>query len=184
MPSPNDPNLATGVTAATLAFTLTKTDSITGVLCTNSGAALSDPNQITLTVTGAGSTATLTPVSLQTVITATVSTAGGGYGTVSALLTTVGGVPPAGGISNNADGLGLAWRPRPAQIGLTVTGVGTLSTQAGTIYDGGLFLTNAVPGVVLSTLPTTTGSLVSVTQGVISLTMGGRKEAVIFQPAP
>ena len=184
VPSPNDPNLATGVTAATLAFTLTKTDSITGVLCTNSGAALSDPNQITLTVTGAGSTATLTPVSLQTVITATVSTAGGGYGTVSALLTTVGGVPPAGGISNNADGLGLAWRPRPAQIGLTVTGVGTLSTQAGTIYDGGLFLTNAVPGVVLSTLPTTTGSLVSVTQGVIALTMGGRKEAVVFQPAP
>ena len=61
VPSPNDPNLATGVTAATLAFTLTKTDSITGVLCTNSGAALSDPNQITLTVTGAGSTATLTP---------------------------------------------------------------------------------------------------------------------------
>ena len=184
VPSPNDPNLATGVTAATLAFTLTKTDSITGVLCTNSGAALSDPNQITLTVTGAGSTATLTPVSLQTVITATVSTAGGGYGTVSALLTTVGGVPPAGGISSNADGLGLAWRPRPAQIGLTVTGVGTLSTQAGTIYDGGLFLTNAVPGVVLSTLPTTTGSLVSVTQGVIALTMGGRKEAVVFQPAP
>ena len=184
VPSPNDPNLATGVTAATLAFTLTKTDSITGVLCTNSGAALSDPNQITLTVTGAGSTATLTPVSLQTVITATVSTAGGGYGTVSALLTTVGGVPPAGGISSNADGLGLAWRPRPAQIGLTVTGVGTLSTQAGTIYDGGLFLTNAVPGVVLSTLPTTSGSLISVTQGVIALTMGGRKEAVTFQPAP
>ena len=184
VPSPNDPNLATGVTAATLAFTLTKTDSITGVLCTNSGAALSDPNQITLTVTGAGSTATLTPVSLQTVITATVSTAGGGYGTVSALLTTVGGVPPAGGISSNADGLGLAWRPRPAQIGLTVTGVGTLSTQAGTIYDGGLFLTNAVPAVALSGLITTGGTLASVTQGVIGLTMGGRKENVIIQPAP
>ena len=184
VPSPNDPNLSTGVTAATLAFTLTKTDSITGILCTNSGAVLANPNNITLTVTGAGSTATLTPVSLQTVITATVSTAGGGYGTVSALLTTVGGVPPTGGISNNPDGLGLAWRPRPAQIGLTVTGVGTLSTQAGTIYDGGLFLTNAVPGVVVITQPTTSGSLISITQGVFGLTMGGVKENVTLQPAP
>ena len=185
VPSPNDPNLATGVTAATLAFTLTKTDSITGVLCTNSGAALADPNQITLTVTGAGSTATLTPVSLQTVITATCTTVGAGYGTISALLTTVGGVPPAGGISNNADGLGLAWRPRPAQIGFGVTGAtGTIAVSAGTIYDGGLFLTNAVPNYVFATQPITGGTLTSVTAAYITLTMGGRKEAVILQPAP
>lgn len=183
-PSPNDPNLSTGITACTVAFTLANSGKITGVLCTNSGAPLADPNAFTLTVAGAGSQCTLTHVALQTVTAAAVSGAGDGYGTISALLTTVGGVPSTGGISTNPDGLGLSWRPRPAQIGLTVTDVGTLGTQSGVLYDGGLFATNSAPNYVIIKQATTEGTLVSVTAATIALTMGGRKDIVTLQPAP
>ena len=139
--------------------------------------------QATTTITATGGTSTWVPI-VGGQLTPTVISAGAGYGTVGALITTIGGVPPAGGISNNPDGLGIAWRPRPAQIGLTVTGIGTLSTQAGTIYDGGLFLTNAAPAFVVSSQQTTGGSLTSTTLGVIALTMGGQKDIVVIQPAP
>jgi hypothetical protein len=185
VPSPTDPNLAAGITNATISFSLVGAGSITGALCTNPGAPLATVSQITLSVTGAGTQATLTPNVLQTVTAATVSGTGLGYGTLSALLTTVGGVPSAGSISLNPDGNGLAWRPRPAQIGLATTGAtGSLALQLGTIYDGGLFLTNAAPSFVIATNPVTSGSLVSVTGATIALTMGSRPDIVTLQPAP
>lgn len=185
VPSPTDPNLSAGITNASILFSLTGSGSLTGALCTNPGAPLSNPNQITLTVSGAGSSGSLSANVLQTVTAASVSGFGLGYGTVSALLTTVGGVPQAGSISNNPDGNGLAWRPRPAQVGLAVTGAtGSLATQVGTIYDGGLFLTNAAPGFVIAQQPVTSGSLVSLTAGTIALTMGSRSDNVVLQPAP
>ena len=185
VPSPTDPNLSAGITNATISFSLVNAGSLTGALCTNPGAPLSNPNQFTLTVTGAGSSASLTGNVLQTVTAASVSGTGLGYGTLSALLTTVGGVPSAGSISLNPDGNGLAWRPRPAQIGLATTGAtGSLALQVGTIYDGGLFLTSAAPSFVIATNPVTSGSLVSVTGATIALTMGSRADIVTIQPAP
>lgn len=182
VPSPFDPNINTGITAAVMAFSLTGAGALTGCLCTNPGAPLSNPNQITLTVTGAGSSGSLTACSLQTVTAGSVSGVGTGFGTVSALLTTVGGVPPSGSISNNPDALGLAWRPRPAQIGLAVTGVGSIGTQVGTIYDGGLFLTNSAPNYIIGFQPTSqTGTIVAPT---LALTMGSRPDFVTLQPAP
>ena len=183
VPSPTDPNLSAGITNATISFSVVNAGSLTGALCTNNGAPLSNPNQFTLTVTGAGSAASLTGNVLQTVTAGSVSGFGLGYGTVSALLTTVGGVPAAGSISLNPDGNGLAWRPRPAQIGLTVTGAGSLATQVGTIYDGGLFLTSAAPGFVLQLNPIT-ATTVSLTGATIALTMGSRPDIVTLQPAP
>lgn len=185
LPCPTDPNLSTGITNATVAFTLTGSGSLTGALCTNPGAPLSNPNQFTLTVAGAGTQATVVGNVLQTVTAASVSGFGLGYGTVSALLTTVGGVPNAGTITNNPDALGLAWRPRPAQIGLAVTAAtGSLATQVGSIYDGGMFLTSAAPSFVIATQPVTSGSLVSLTAGTIALTMGSRPDVATLQPAP
>lgn len=185
VPSPTDPNLSAGITNATILFSLAASGSLTGAICTNPGAPLSNPNQFTLTVVGAGTQASLVGNVLQTVTAASVSGFGLGYGTVSALLSTVGGVPNAGSITNNPDGNGLAWRPRPAQIGLAVTGAtGSLATQVGTIYDGGLFLTNAAPGFVIASQPVTSGSLVSLTAGTIALTMGSRPDIVVLQPAP
>ncbi len=185
VPSPTDPNLSSGITNASVLFSVTGGGSITGALCTNPGAPLSNPNQFTLTVSGAGTNGSLTGNVLQTVTAASVSGAGSGYGTLAALLTTIGGVPAAGSISNNPDGSGLAWRPRPAQVGLAVTAAanGTLATQVGTIYDGGLFLTNAAPNFAIAT-QATTATTVAVVQATIALTMGSRADIVTLQPAP
>lgn len=185
VPSPTDPNINVGITMATVVFSLAGSGSLTGALCTNPGAPLSNPNQFTLTVAGAGTQATLAGNVLQTVTAASVSGAGSGYGTVSALLTTVGGVPAAGTITNSPEYNGLAWRPRPAQVGLAVTAAanGTLATQVGTIYDGGLFLTNSAPAFSLATQPTT-ATTVAVVGATIALTMGSRPDIVTLQPAP
>ena len=183
LPNPTDPNLNTGITAATLAFSLVTGGGITGVLCTNNGAALSNPNNFTLTVSGAGTNATVTGIAMQIVTAASISGGGTGYGTVSALLTTVGGVPPQGSITNNPDYLRLAWLPRPAQIGLAVTGTGTLAAQVGTIYDGGLFNTNAAPNFAIASQPLT-ATTVALTAATIALTMGSTVDFVTMQPAP
>lgn len=181
-PSPTDPNISTGITLATIVFSISGSGSLTGALCTNPGAPISNPNQITLSIAGAGTGASLSANVLQTVTAASVSGAGTGYGTLAALLTTVGGVPATGSIMSPFS-LGLGWRPRPAQVGLAVTAAGTLGTQVGTIYDGGLFLTSTAPNFVVIQQPitATTQAYVGAT---VALTMGSRPDIVQIQPAP
>jgi hypothetical protein len=183
LPNPTDPNINTGITAATLSFTLASAGAITAVLCTNNGAALSNPNNFTLTVAGGGTNATLNGIAMQTIVTASVTGAGTGYGTAAALLTTVGGVPPTGTVTN-PDFNRIAWLPRPAQVGLATTGAGgTVAAQAGTIYDGGLFVTNAAPNFVLAYQPIT-GTTLAITAATIALTMGSATDIATMQPAP
>jgi hypothetical protein len=183
LPNPTDPNINIGITAATLSFSLVTGGGLTAALCTNPGAPLSNPNNYTLTVSGVGSGASLTGYALQTITAASISGGGTGYGTVSALMTTVGGVPPQGGISTLPGYNRLAWLPRPAQIGLAITGTGTLAAQVGTIYDGGLFNTNATPNYVIVTQPLT-ATTVAITAATVALTMGGAADFVTLQPAP
>lgn len=184
VPNPTDPNLSIGITNATVAFSLTASGALTGALCTNSGAPLANPNLFTLVIAGAGTGASLSGNVLQTVTAASVSGAGSGYGTVAALLSTVGGVPAVGSISANPDSLGLSFRPRPAQIGLSVTGAGgTIGTQLGTIYDGGLFLTASAPAFNISGQPLT-ATTVAIVGATVALTMGSRPDIAILQPAP
>jgi hypothetical protein len=186
VPSPFDPNLATGITAATLAFSLTNSGAITGVLCTNPGAPLTTSTAITLTIAGAGTNATLAANIMTTMTGASVTGAGTGYGTLQALLTTVGGAPSVGTISSLPDILRLAWRPRPAQVGLTVLAAanGSLAPQDGAIYDGGLFVTSGGvnPNVVILSQPltATTQAYVSAT---FALTFGATNDIVSLQPA-
>jgi hypothetical protein len=183
LPNPTDPNINTGITAATLAFSLVTGGGLTAALCTNNGAALANPNSYTLTVTGAGTGASLTGYAMQTVTAASVSTgAGAGYGTISALISTIGGVPPTGTVTN-PDLNRVAWLPRPAQIGLAVTGAGSVAPQVGTIYDGGLFNTNAVPGFVLAAQPGLAGTGTVNALG-FALTMGSATDICTMQPAP
>ncbi len=187
VPSPFDPNLSTGITAATLAFSLTAAGAVTGVLCTNPGAPLATVTSITLGIAGAGSNATLTPNIMATMNACTVTGAGSGYGTLQALLTTIGGAPSVTTISSNPDILNLAWRPRPAQVGLTVTAAanGTIGAQNGAIYDGGLFQLagGTAPNYVIISQPltATTQAYVSAT---LSLTFGATNDIVTIQPAP
>ena len=207
LPNPTDPNITTGITLATLVFSVTGAGSISGVLCTNPGAPLATPSNITLTLSGAGSSGTVSPIMCQTGISTSVT--GGStfnYGTVSALLTSVGGYPQSGDsppsitggnsltptylLAGNvaiggAGGYGLWNRVRPLQSVLTVGAVGTVAAQAGIIYDGGMFF-----GVPTPTVPILGGGLLtqsallgSVTgTSTISFSMGSRPDYVLLQP--
>jgi hypothetical protein len=179
VPSPFDPNLATGITQATVAFSLTGAGQIRAAFCTNSGAPLANPNQVTLALAGAGSSGSLVACALQTVTAASVSGVGTGFGTVSALLTTMGGVPPQGSIAGPSS-LYLTWLPRPAQVGLTVTAAGTIGTQLGAIYDGGLFLTNTAPNFSIAGQPFAQATVTAAP--TLALTMGGVPDIALVQP--
>lgn len=182
LPNPTDPNLATGITAAVLAVSTTGSGSITGVLRTNPGAAIT-PANVTLTVSGAGTQGTVSAVVLQTITAASVTGAGAGFGTVAALMSSVGGGWPTGTITNSPEFLGLAFRPRPAQVSLAVTGaptLGSIAAQVGTIIDGGLFASAPTPALGFPGNSGTVGSIVGPT---ITLTTGSRPDIVILQPA-
>jgi hypothetical protein len=173
--SPFDPNISTGITQGAVALSLTSSGSLTGCLVTNSGAPLATITSYTLTVSGAGSGGTVTANFLQTVTAGSVSGQGTGYGTLGVLLTTTGGGPNTGSVTNPPD---IKFRPRPAQINLAVTNLGTLATQVGTILDGGLFLGAPNPVLAVGALG---GSLVGAT---LALTMGSVPDVAIVQPAP
>jgi hypothetical protein len=179
IPSPFDPNLVTGITQAVATFTITASGSITGALCTNNGAPLANPANITLTVNGAGSSGSLTAMVLQTVTAATVSGPGIGYGTGLSAIQTVGGGPIAGSITPSPEFLHLAFRPRPAIIAITPTNTSVSVGSAGVIYDGGLFL-QAPTAVWISP----SGGVAPTTIGTIAFTMGSVQDIVFIQPSP
>ena len=203
LPNPTDPNIPTGITLATVVFSITGSGSITGALCTNPGAPLSTPNNITLTLSGAGTQGTVSPIMMQTVV--NTSVIGGSTltaGSVSALLTTVGGYPQsagpatpitgtitnapvylvAGSVAAGSANQGLWARPRPLQAVFAIGATGTLAAQTGIIYDGGLFY--GVPTPVLAAqgglLAAGTGSVIG--GSTITLTMGPRPDFVVMQP--
>lgn len=183
LPNPTDPNIATGITQASVAFSLTGAGSLCGVLCTNSGAPLTNGSlgSITLAVTGAGATASVAALILQTILTATVTGPGTGYGTAISPVLTTGGGASAGTITNSPEFLGLAFRPRPAQISITPGNTSVSVATAGTIVDGGLFLSPpsaAFPVSGAGAAPATT------TIATIGLMMGGTNDIAMYQPAP
>ena len=186
LPSPFDPNFLAGssITLASLVVTLTASGSITGVVVTNNGAPLANASlaNITLTVGGTGSGASLVAVVMQTVVSATVTGAGVGYSSVTyAGVSSVGGVPPASAISASSDAFGLSWKPRPLQAGIQVAGTATTTLTAGqaaTIFDGGLF--EGAPSILLAPLSGTAPS----TLATLALVMGSRPDIAILQPAP
>ncbi len=203
LPNPTDPNINTGITLATLTFSITGAGSITGLLCTNPGAPLSTPNNITLTLSGAGTNATVSAIMCQTVVsTSIVGTSTLANGTVAALLTTVGGYPQSAGPATPITGTitngpvylvagavsiggtsaqgGLWARPRALQAQLTLGATGTLAAQSGIIYDGGLFYGVPVPvlaGVGGGIILAATGTVIG--QSSIVLGMGSRPDFVL-----
>src|SRR5208282_1997885 len=186
-PNPYDPNLATGITLATVGFSLTNSGALTGVLCTGYGSPLANGSlaNITLTVGGVGTQATVSAIVAQTIVTASVTGSAAGYGSVGALLTTFGGAPAQGTFTNSPDYLYLGGKPRPADVGLTVTGTGltgTIAVQAGAIYDGGFFY--SAPNAVIVAGANGVASPGTLTGGTYVLTMGSRPDLAILQPAP
>lgn len=174
--NPTDPNINSGITPATITLGLTGSGTLTGAICTNSGVALTNSQMntgLTLSISGAGSGATVAPVVMQTVTgLQTITTAGAGY-TADTLLTTVGGVPAASTLTTPTS-LTKAWRPRPAQILMAESG-GALESIS-TIYDGGLFTGTPTP-VLLNTGITTTVA-------ALTLQLGATPDSVLVQAAP
>lgn len=76
----------------------------------------------------------------------------------------------------------IAGRARPAQIGIAITGTGTVSAQLGTIYDGGFFY--GTPSAFLSPNAVNSGAFAGSMVGpTVALTMGSRPDIAILQPA-
>ncbi len=183
VPNPTDPNISVGITAATIAFSLAGSGQLTGVLCTNPGSPLATPDNITLTVSGAGSSGTVVPVMLQTVTAASV--VGGSTiaaATLGALVTSFGGAYPTASFTNSPEFLGLAGRPRPCNISLTVGAAGTVAAQTGTIIDGGLFFKAPTPILNLLSTAASTGTIIG--SSTLAFTMGSRADIVVRQPGP
>ena len=179
LPNPTDPNIATGITLGTVLFSLVGAGSLTGVLMTNPGAPLALPASITLAIAGAGATATVQAIYMSTVTAATVAAPGVGYGLSAGLVTTVGGYPPSGTITNNPDFNYLTFFPRPAQISLTPANTSVSAGTAGVVYDGGLFVSAAAPTSIWLT-GGTVGTIATI--GNVALGMGSRPDIAILQP--
>ncbi len=179
VPSPFDPNLSTGITNATVAFSLTSTGVIMGALVTNNGSPLNNGSlaSVTLSVGGAGTSGSLTANVLQTVVSGTLTSAGTGYGTGGVGFTTYGGGPVTGAINNPEANL-IAWLPRQANVAVTAS---SLSVAApATIYDGGLFQSapsfSALGPIAGGAAPTTIAGLTAI--------MGSRYDIAVIQAAP
>src|SRR5216684_4501702 len=171
VPSPFDPNLAVGITTASVSFSLFSAGAITGALVTNNGGPLINGSlgSVTISVGGAGASGTLTANVMQTVISSSVTGAvlGG-----PALVTTFGGAPLQGSITNSLNFQLLEFEPRPANIGSSVT-----INQLGTVFDGGLF--ESAPTVAVGAAVGAAGTVATVV-----LTMGSSPDAIFIQPAP
>jgi hypothetical protein len=180
VPSPFDPNLVTGITAASVSVSLSFSGSIMGVLCTNNGGPLNNGSlaNITLTLGGAGSSGSLSAIIQQTVVAGTVSGPGVGYGTAETAIIGAGGGPSAGAVAN-ANNLGLGMIPRMANLGLTPANTSVSVGSTATVYDGGLF--EKAPVVLF--VPST-GLAAPSTVATIAFVMGSRPDFCIIQPAP
>jgi hypothetical protein len=179
--NPFDPNINTGITVASVTMSLTSAGVIMGALVTNNGSPLNNGSlaSVTLSIGGAGSSGSLTANVMQTVVAATVTGPGVGFGTAELPFATMGGAPVAGSITNNTEALRLAWLPRQAQIGLTPANTSVSVGSPGTIYDGGLFLSAPSLNILLPAnlaAPSTVASVAAV--------MGSRIDKVDLQAAP
>lgn len=179
LPSQFDPNYnTTSITPAsvTLVLNTATATAITAALPMNNGASLATLSALTLTAAGgAGTGATLTPLVLQAVASASVVAGGGGWGTATtpAAIQTIGGQTTAtSAIGNPAVEL-TKFRPRQALIGATTSSAGLLSAPV--VIDSGLFVAAPTPVIVPGgTLPTTLAS--------VALTMGGVFDTIMLQP--
>lgn len=181
VPSPFDPNLSSGITAASVSVSLTASGSITGVLCTNNGGPLITGSlaNVTLTIAGAGSSGSVSAIVMQTVVSGTVSGPGVGYGTAEIGIISIGGIPATGAVTASPDALRLAWQPRPANIGLTPANTSVSLASAAVIYDGGLFLGAPTFGVILNPATAAPSTLAT-----LAFAMGSRPDIATIQAAP
>ncbi len=169
VPSPFDPNLG-NIVNATGKLTLTGSGTLTAVICTNNGAPQSSAP--TLTISGAGTSATATALLCQTGTSLSLSGTGAGYSNAT-YITSIGG---AGAASNTFSSPGNPNTENsivlPRQLSATVTQSGG-SLTVGSILDGGIFLAAPTPVVVTGAVATTAAT--------VALTLGSVNDTVWLQ---
>lgn len=178
IPNPADPNLAT-ITAATATTTISgNAGKLCGVICTNPGAAVSTVP--TLTVAGAGSSATVTAVALCTITAATAS--GGANYTTSNAVTSVGGQSSAAEVAATANpSLTLSGFIPRAAYGTATVSAGALTGF--TFYDTGLFASsNFSSNQPLLVVTNNTGASAASGALTLGVTLGGAPAGFSLQP--
>lgn len=176
LPSPLDPNYISGsITIGSVLFTLTNSGALTGAICTNPGQSVA--TNISLTVSGAGSSAALSPLIGQCVTATSIVAAGATYGTTAPLITSV------GGYNTNTDAL-----KNPALsldqgnfVPIPFNAIGTLASQslsAITIIDNGFFISAPTALVI----PGTGNNPVAASVASVTFTMGSTIDTVFLQP--
>lgn len=178
IPNPSDPNLAAGlgITLATAVTATTGSGSLTGALCTNSGAPLTAVP--TITATGAG-TATLAPLWLVCASSLSITAGGSQYSTTVGL-SSFGGAPLATDILKNPTFDLTGFTPRALQAIATVTSAGgTIATGAPFLtIDKGLFLVTAAkdsPIGFFETAGATPGTIAT-----LAITLGSTSDVVML----
>jgi hypothetical protein len=178
LPNPYDPNVGTA-TAGSVLFTLTNSSVLTAAVCTNPGAPIvnASVNAVTLTVTGAGSSAACTPVVAQTIVSATISVGGAGFGTSLAA-----GFITAGGQNTTTSSQAQApvennFTPRQAVGTAAVASGGSITASTITFQDTGLFTAQPI------FLPQTQTGLLTASVVMGSVVMGSTFDTVYMQPS-
>jgi hypothetical protein len=179
LPNPLDPNVGSITQASvTLVLTAANASVITAVLPLTFGTPLPSASIGSLTLTaagGSGTGATITPVIMQSIVSASVVAGGGGWGVaaVPALVTTAGGVPTSTSAIVNPGVELTGFRPRQGIINVTTSAAGAISAPV--VTDPGLFAGTPTPVIIPGgTLPTTLAS--------VALTMGAVNDFVLLQP--
>lgn len=165
-----DPRDTSGSGAVlTVNSTLAGSGTVTAILCTNHGTAVTAVPTLTISG-GGGSSAAATAVMCFTVTGFTVGAGGAGYGNAQPFgLLSIGGIVggAAGAVVNPAIGPGM-FTPRQANISGTSTAGGAITATGAVVNDGGLF--QAVPNLLVvaggSALATTVGQATADVGGV------------------
>jgi hypothetical protein len=179
VPSPLEPN-AGGITAATATTTISgNAGKLCAVICTNPGDVVASVP--TLTVSGAGSSATAS-AEVMCSITAATGSGGANYTSGETYATTVGGVTnatPVSAVKNPAIDLS-AYVPRPA-VGVATVSAGAITGF--TFTDSGLFLSSDLstnqPTLLVLAQTAGTNPSGALTVGV---TLGSTQSLVMIQP--
>lgn len=175
LPDPTDPNI-NSITPGTVVFTVGGSGSLVAALCTNPGQpiAAASINTMSLSITGAGSAAAVSPVLPQTVTTVAISGGGTGYGNaLNSKLTSAGGRNTASDAVTNPAMSFTGFLPRAVDGYLTSNAGGTLT--ASTVYDSGLFTAAPTPIVIPA-------SGLALSGATVTFTMGTVNDNVLIQP--
>ena len=167
----NDPRDTTGKSAS-LVGTLTGSGTVTAVVVTNGGAAVTSVPTLTFTGGGYTTTAAATAIMCFTTTAYTVTSAGSGY-VGNVMVTGLGGFPSTSPSYTNTYIQSLLVRQRPALYGAVLTSTAVVATGQ-TLYDGGIF-----PGVPTGYVSGYTGtSATSAAQ--VSFSVGGATDTVLL----